>query len=74
MPVDAEERLAPQRLDVLDLALERPHHPVLPQPRELGPHADRSRPAGSSPSRSAGAKLIPGEPMKPATNVLAGCS
>src|SRR3954454_17606652 len=39
-PVDAHERLAPQRLDVLDLALEGAHHPVLPQPRELRPHPD----------------------------------
>src|SRR3954453_6510720 len=39
-PVDAHERLAPQRLDVLDLALEGAHHPVLPQPRKLRPHAD----------------------------------
>ena len=72
-PVDAHERLAPQRLDVFDLALERPHHPVLPQPRELRPHAD-DRVRGLEPEPLGGREAIPGEPMKPATNVLTGCS
>src|SRR5215210_5096825 len=38
--VEAEERLAPERLDVLDRPLERPDEPVVPQASELGPDAD----------------------------------
>ena len=39
---DAEEGLAPERLDVLDLAVERAEQPVAvaPRARVLGPHAD----------------------------------
>src|SRR4051794_5230947 len=39
--VDAEEGLAAERLDVLDRPLVGPDQPLLPQARELRPHAHR---------------------------------